>query len=104
MGLGKACELIFTDKVITTDEAKIMGLVSAIVSKDQLKDVTYSLAKAAPLALKMAKKGIYNGLESGVKEAVEFEKSALMTLLRSEDHQEVVKAYIEKRPPVFKGK
>jgi len=104
MGLGKACELIFTGRVITANEAKIMGLVNAVVSKDQLMDVTYSLAKAAPLALQMAKKGIYNSLELDVKEAVEFEKSALMTLLRSEDHKEAVKAYIEKRPPVFKGK
>jgi 2-(1,2-epoxy-1,2-dihydrophenyl)acetyl-CoA isomerase len=108
VGLAKACELIFTGKIITANEAETIGLVNEVVSKDQLMDVTYSLArtiaKAAPLALMMAKKGIYNGLETGVKDAVEFEKSALMALLRSDDHQEAVKAYIEKRPPVFQGK
>ena len=71
-------------------------------------EFTYKMAKAiargAPLAMRMAKQGIYQGLETSAEEAVEFKKQALMKLVLSEDHQEAVKAYLEKRAPVFKGK
>ena len=106
--LAKACELVFTGEAVTASEAKEIGLVNEVVPAGQLVEFTYKMAKAiargAPLAMRMAKQGIYQGLKTSVEEAVEFEKQALMKLVLSEDHQEAVKAYLEKRAPVFKGK
>jgi len=54
--------------------------------------------------MQMAKKGLYQGLEASIKDQIEYEKSALMTLMRTEDFQEATKAFQEKRKPIFKGK
>ena len=108
VGIAKACELIFTGKTIAAREAKEIGLVNDVVPGAELKDATYKLAKAIaqapPLAMRMAKKGLYQGLEASIKEQIEYEKSALMTLTRSEDFQEAIRAFQKKRKPVFKGK
>jgi len=108
VGIAKACELVFSGKTITAKEAKEIGLVNEVVPGAELKEATYKLAKriaqAPPLAMRMAKKGLYQGLEASIKDQIEFEKSALMTLMRTEDFQEAIKAFQEKRKPVFKGK
>ncbi len=108
VGIAKACELVFTGKTITAKEAKEIGLVNEVVPGAELKEATYKLAKriaqAPPLAIRMAKKGLYQGLEASIKDQIEFEKSTLMTLMRTEDFQEAIRAFQEKRRPVFKGK
>jgi len=108
VGIAKACELTFTGKTITAKEAKEIGLVNEVVPLAELKEATYKLAKriaqGPPLAMQMAKKGLYQGLEASIRDQIEYEKSALMTLMRTEDFQEAIKAFQEKRKPVFKGK
>lgn len=108
VGIAKACELAFTGRTITAAQAKEIGLVNDVVPAAELKEATYKLAKriaqAPPLAMRMAKKGLYQGLEASIKDQIEFEKSAIMSLMQTEDFQEAIKAYTEKRKPVFKGK
>jgi len=108
IGIAKACELVFTGKTITAGEGKELGLVNEVVPAAELKEATYKLARriaqGAPLAMQMAKKGLYQGLEASIKDQIEYEKSALMTLMRTEDFQEATKAFQEKRKPIFKGK
>jgi enoyl-CoA hydratase/carnithine racemase len=108
VGIAKACELVFTGKSIGATEAKEIGLVNEVVPAADLRAATYELAKAmtqgAPLALQMAKKGLYQGLDADIQSQLRYETSALSILTRSEDHEEGVRAFLEKRQPNFKGK
>ena len=108
IGIAKACELVFTGKTINAQEAKTIGLVNDVVPAAELETFTYELAKTitqgAPLAIKMAKKGLYQGLDATFEEQLQYENSAFGVLLRSEDHEEGVRAFLEKRQSTFKGK
>jgi len=107
-GISRAMELALTGRAISANEAKEYGLVTDVVPGAQLKDTVYKLAKkiaaAPPLSVMAAKKGFYQCLSGNIKDAIEYEKSTLKWLLKTEDHQEAVKAYMDKRKPVFKGK
>jgi enoyl-CoA hydratase/carnithine racemase len=62
------------------------------------------LAEMPPLALGMVKELLYQGLESNFDYQLQSEAFAASTLLRTEDCQEATRAFLEKRPPVFKGR
>lgn len=108
VGIAKACELIFTGKSINAKEAKEMGLVNEVVPAAELQETTYALAKTiaqgAPLAIQMAKRGLYQGLDTDIQSQLRYEGLALDLLTRSEDHEEAVRAFLDKRQPSFKGK
>jgi 2-(1,2-epoxy-1,2-dihydrophenyl)acetyl-CoA isomerase len=109
IGIAKACELIFTGKTITGKEAKEIGLVNEAVPLANLQTATSELAKTiaagAPLAARLTKKGLYRGLNANdVYSQLLWEEESLDTVFSTEDHEEAVKAFFEKRKPVFKGK
>jgi len=108
VGIAKACELVFTGKAISAKEAKEIGLVNEVVPAAELQKATYELAKTitqgAPLAIQMAKKGLYQGLDADIQSQLRYENLAFDLLMRSEDHEEGVRAFLEKRQPSFKGK
>lgn len=108
VGIAKACELIFTGKSITGREAKEIGLVNDAVPLTDLPEVTSKMAKAiaksSPLAVQLAKKGLYQGLNADIYSQLMWEEEGLRTTFISEDHEEAVNAFLEKRKPVFKGK
>jgi len=108
VGIAKACELIFTGKTITGKEAKEIGLVNDAVPLSELQKVTSELAKTiaagAPMAMQLAKKGLYQGLDSDFHKQMLWEEVTIRSTLQSEDHAEAIKAFLEKRKPVFKGK
>lgn len=108
VGIAKACELIFTGKAISAKEAKEIGLVNEVVPAAELQKATYELAKTiaqgAPLAIQMAKKGLYQGLDADIQSQLRYEGLAFDLLMKSEDHEEGVRAFLEKRQPSFKGK
>lgn len=108
LGIAKACELAFTGKTITAAEAKEIGLINKVVPASELKQATYELAKSIaqlpPLAVEFSKKGLYHGLDNELESQLQYECLALELLFRSQDHEEGVKAFLEKRQPVFQGK
>lgn len=108
IGIAKACELVFTAKMITAQEAKDMGVVNQVVPGEELEKAALEMAKAIvkmpPQAIELAKRGMYQGLDSDFNTQVEFETLALSYCFKSEDHAEAVKAFLEKRPAVFKGR
>ncbi len=75
--------------------AKLMEAAQAIAAK---------LAEMPPLAMGMVKELLYQGLESNFDYQLQSEAFAASTLLRTEDCQEAALAFLEKRPPVFKGR
>lgn len=107
IGFYKAKEMIFSGSFWTAHEAYKIGLVNALVPKDKLLKKAESYAtifqKRGPLAIAKAKKLIQKTrslfLEEGLKqEAVEFGR-----LFESQDSLEGMDAFIQKRPPKFKG-
>lgn len=107
VGIGKACELILTGKFIDAKEAKDIGLINDVVPTAELQKTTFELAKTiaqgAPLAMQMAKGGLYQALDTDIQSQLRYEGQAFRILLQSEDHEEGVKAFLDKRQPEFKG-
>ena len=108
IGIAKACELVFTGKAISGKEAKEIGLVNDAVPADKLRETVNELAKTiasgAPMSIRLSKRGLYQGLEVSLQSQLLWEERELNAIFDSEDHAEAMKAFLEKRKPVFKGR
>ena len=107
-GAGIAKELIYTGKHITAQEAQSIGLSNKAVPKDTVMDEAKKMAKLiaakGPLAIRAAKKAINRGLNMTLLEGLELEMDYFSGLFIHEDPKEGARAFLEKRPPEFKGK
>ncbi|AYO29650.1 crotonase [Biomaibacter acetigenes] len=108
IGKSKAKELIFTGIFITAEEAEKLGLVNKVVSQEDLlnvaEELAYKIALMSPIALKLAKSAINKGYETDIKIGLELEAQGVALCFTTDDQKEGVKAFFEKRPPVFMGK
>ncbi len=108
VGPGKAKEIIFADERISAQEALRIGLVQRVVPKGQALEEAKKLMKKitakGPVAVKMAKKAINQGLKMSLKEGLDLEAVCEAVCFGTEDKNEGVKAFLEKRPAKFKGK
>ncbi len=107
VGSAKACELIFTGDTIDAAEALKLGIVNAVAAPDELMAETYRLARkiaaGPPVAIQLAKRAIHHSEEVDLRTALEFETFAQCVCKDTEDAKEGVRAFIEKRAPVFRG-
>ncbi len=108
IGLRKAKELILLGEMISAEEALQIGLVNKVVPLERLKDEAFKLAKKliekSPIALKFAKHAINAALKTTLPEGLDYERMSFIALYSSEDAQEGIKAFLEKRKPVWKGR
>ena len=108
VGKTLAKEMVFTGKMIDAQTAYQRGLVNKVVPPEQLMDAAKEMAKElaskAPVALKLSKMLINHGLETDLDTALVLEREAFGVVASTEDLQEGVSAFLEKRKPVFKGK
>ena len=105
---AKAAELLFTGTAIDAQEAYRIGLVNLVVPLSELmptaKEWARRICQNGPLALRAAKESMMEGINMTLDEGLKLEKSLVDKLLMTEDAKEGVKAFNEKRKPVFKGK
>jgi 2-(1,2-epoxy-1,2-dihydrophenyl)acetyl-CoA isomerase len=109
VGMAKACELVLTGKVITAQEAERIGLVNKVVPHDELMQATRAfaneIAQNPPLAVGLAKAALYRGLEAeDIGGQMDYENYTQNVLMGTEDFQEGINSFMEKREPVFRGK
>lgn len=105
---AKAAELLFTGTAIDAQEAYRIGLVNLVVPLSELmptaKEWARRICQNGPLALRAAKESMMEGINMTLDEGLKLEKSLVDKLLMTEDAKEGVKAFNEKRKPVFKGR
>ncbi|MBW1818561.1 MAG: enoyl-CoA hydratase/isomerase family protein [Deltaproteobacteria bacterium] len=108
VGLTKASELVLTARIFDAQEALSMGLVGEVVPEEQLmaraKEIAGQIAGLSPVAVRMGKRTLRHGLDSTLSQALDYEELAESHCFSSLDHQESVKAFMEKRAPEFKGR
>ena len=108
VGKAKAMEMILTGKRIGAEEAKTLGLVSKVVPKEayleEAKKVANEIASKSPAAARMAKMAVNKAFEMGLTQGIDFERELFYLLFASEDKDEGMKAFTEKRKAEFKGK
>jgi enoyl-CoA hydratase len=108
VGRTKAKEMVFTGKMIDARTAEQLGIVNMVVPADKFREAVrqfaLELALKAPVAIKVAKALIDKGAEIGLDSALALEREGFGVVASTEDLQEGVNAFTEKRKPVFKGK
>lgn len=105
--LCRAKELMFTGDQITAAQAVELGLCNRAVPRAQLLDETLALAlriaEKSPLALKLLKRTLRQGLEMPLPAALAHEQAMIGLVLDSDDAHEGCRAFLEKRKPDFTG-
>jgi len=108
VGLGRARELIYLGRVVTADEALRMGLVDRVVPAAELPGhaaaLAAELAARAPVALRQAKRATHAAVEGPLAAGLAHEVEAFGVVFASDDRVEGLRAFLDKRPPAWKGR
>ncbi|MDH3293325.1 MAG: enoyl-CoA hydratase/isomerase family protein [Acidimicrobiia bacterium] len=107
IGLRRMLDLTLTNRVLSAAEAEAWGLVNRVVADDEVDDTAAALASelaAGAWAVGAAKRVIYQGFESPLEQAGEFEEQMITQAMRGPDALEGIAAFAEKRAPEFRGR
>jgi enoyl-CoA hydratase len=108
VGKAKAMELILTGRFLSAQEAHFYGLVNKVVPVEmylhEAVELAKEIAQMPAIAVQLAKEAINRSFETQLDEGLMFERKNFYLTFASEDQKEGMKAFIEKRKPVYKGK
>ncbi len=106
LGRKKTLEMVLTGDTLTAAEAERLGLVNKVVPKDQLDAATMELASKlaakSPLALQIGKKGIYGAEDVPYHQALDSLGELFAALCSTEDAEEGVKSFLQKKKPEWR--
>jgi len=108
VGKSRAMEMILTGATMTAEEARAAGLVSRVVPAevclDEAKALAREIAARPPLAVRMAKEAVLQAFETSLADGVLFERRCFHLLFGTDDAQEGIHAFLQKRPPKWTGR
>jgi enoyl-CoA hydratase len=108
VGKHRAMELILTGRHLTAQQAYEWGLVNRVVPPEMVLDEARSIAREiatkAPVAVRLAKEAILKSLDTPLETGLDHERRLFYLLFGTEDKEEGIAAFLEKRKPRFKGR
>ena len=108
IGKYKAMKILLSGEYVTARDAEAMGLVSEVVPDSAVDDRAVELARTIaampPLAVRKLKDVVLAGADLPLEAALKLENQACQILFDTADQEEGMAAFIEKRPPSFKGR
>jgi enoyl-CoA hydratase len=108
IGSSRALELMLAGQSLSAGDALRLGLVNHVVEPGQLlpqaETLARRIAELAPLAIRACLEAVTRGLSLPLAEGLRLESELFSRLFETEDVREGTRAFLEKRPPVFKGK
>lgn len=108
IGKAKAMEMVLTGKSISAHEAERCGLINRVVPVElylsQALQLASEIARQSPVGVKLAKEAVNQAYETHLGEGLLLERKNFYLTFASEDQTEGMNAFVEKRPPVFKGR
>ena len=108
VGIPKALEICLSGELYDAAECHRIGLVNQLVPYDQLiaagEKMAAAFLKGAPMALRYIKEAIYKGSEMTLEQGLRFESDLQSMVMQTEDAKEGPRAFVEKRPPMWKGR
>ncbi len=108
IGDRRTRELMLTNRVLSAEEALDWGIVNKVVAKDELSSETMKLAekisRGPSLAYEKVKSLLDSSFNQSLETQMELETRAISEMVMTEDGQEGINAFLEKRSPTFKGK
>jgi enoyl-CoA hydratase len=107
-GLGNASLLLLTGDPVDALEAQRLGLVQRVAEPEELEAVTFELAERiaanAPIGVQAAAAAARASLSTGLEAGMQYEEELITVCLGTEDRHEGIAAFLEKRPPAFRGR
>jgi enoyl-CoA hydratase len=107
IGRSRALDLMITGRTVTPSEAYELGIVDALLPADELREKTLDyarkLAAGATKAIGNIKLAVHEGIDDGLERGLERERELVEELFLSDDGQEGLAAFAEKRQPTFTG-
>jgi enoyl-CoA hydratase len=108
VGEGKAMEIILAGEMIDAPTALNLGLVNHVFAPEELEmktlEMANKIAEKSPIALQMAKQAVKLASRSNLDEGLRREVDLFAICFSTEDKEEGVAAFLEKRKPIFKGR
>jgi len=108
VGKSLAMDMILTGRMLSAEEALQFGLVARVVAREawleEAKSVAREIAEKSPISVRLATEAIDKAFEAPLSVGIDFERRALYLARASEDAEEGLNAFVEKRKPDFKGR
>ncbi|WP_286239237.1 2,3-dehydroadipyl-CoA hydratase PaaF [Neptuniibacter halophilus] len=107
VGKSMAMQMVLTGEPISAQQAMGFGLISEITipeaTVERAQKVARQIARHAPIAVEMAKDSVLKAFDTDLASGLLYERKAFTLLAATEDRNEGINAFIEKRKPAFKG-